>query len=104
MNTRTLLVFLHDMIVSVVAWCGGYWLRFNFEIPPTYESAMFSGLLIVVPVQVAIFHIFGLYRGMWRFASLPDLKRILMYEEFQGHPLRKDYPINKRQPRIGPKV
>ncbi len=33
-----------------------------------------------------------------RFMNHPNLKRILMYEEFQGHPLRKDYPINKRQP------
>ena len=36
------------------------------------------------------------------FTGHPNLKRILMYEEFKGHPLRKDYPINRRQPLIGP--
>jgi NADH-quinone oxidoreductase subunit C len=37
-----------------------------------------------------------------KFRNHPNLRRILMYEEFKGHPLRKDYPINKRQPLIGP--
>ena len=37
-----------------------------------------------------------------KFKGHPNLKRILMYEEFKGHALRKDYPFNKRQPLIGP--
>ena len=37
-----------------------------------------------------------------RFRGHPNLKRILLYEEFVGHPLRKDYPIKKRQPLVGP--
>lgn len=38
-----------------------------------------------------------------KFKGHPNLKRLLMYEEFIGHALRKDYPYNKRQPLVGPK-
>ena len=35
-----------------------------------------------------------------KFADHPDLRRILMYDEFEGYPLRKDYPIDKTQPLV----
>ena len=48
-----------------------------------------------------------LEREVWdlygiKFEGHPNLKRLLLYEEFQGHPLRKDYPKTKRQPLVGP--
>ena len=64
----------------------------------------------VVPTAVPIWPIANwLEREVWDmfgipFDGHPDLRRLLLYEEFVGHPLRKDYPINRRQPLIGPNV
>ena len=61
-----------------------------------------------VPTAVDLWPIANWFeREVWdmfgvRFAGHPDPRRLLMYEEFVGHALRKDYPINRRQPLIGP--
>jgi FlaA1/EpsC-like NDP-sugar epimerase len=77
-NPRTVAIILHDILVAAFAWLGAYWLRFNLVIPPEFETAALSTLLWVVPLQAVVFWRFGLYRGIWRFASLPDLKRIVL--------------------------
>ena len=65
---------------------------------------------VAVPTVQGIWPSAGwLEREVWdmfgiRFDGHPDPRRLLMYEEFVGHALRKDYPINRRQPLIGPKT
>ncbi len=76
-NPRTLAVILHDLVAAMLAWMAAYWLRFNLNLPPVYLDASLSTLVWVVPLQAMVFWGFGLYRGIWRFASLPDLKRIM---------------------------
>ena len=77
-NPRTLTIILHDILVAAIAWLAAYWLRFNLVMPPEYLASALSTLLWVVPLQAVVFWRFGLYRGIWRFASLPDLKRIVL--------------------------
>ena len=78
MNIRGLLAFAHDVAVSIIAWCAAFWLRFNLDIPHDYQASMFAALPWVIAVHAAVFWLLGLYRGLWRYASLPDLQRILL--------------------------
>ena len=72
------LVFIHDVVMIILAWLGAYWFRFNFStIPTPYLEEALTWLPLVVVLQGSVFVYVGLYRGDWRFASLPDLIRII---------------------------
>jgi NADH-quinone oxidoreductase subunit C len=77
--------------------------RLRIKVPVEQDAASVptaSGLWPIANwLEREVWDMFGI-----RFEGHPDLRRLLMYEEFEGHPLRKDYPINRRQPLIGPKV
>jgi len=74
---RALLAVLHDLVAVTVAWMVAFWLRFNLEIPEPFREQAWASVVWVVPLYGAIFYIAGLYRGIWRYASLPDLQRII---------------------------
>lgn len=77
-NSRTFLALLHDIAVAAFAWIVAYLLRFNFSIPPEHLQTMWLSVLWVVLLQAAVFIAFGLYRGIWRFSSMSDLKLIIL--------------------------
>ncbi|SFQ15498.1 NDP-sugar epimerase, includes UDP-GlcNAc-inverting 4,6-dehydratase FlaA1 and capsular polysaccharide biosynthesis protein EpsC [Nitrosomonas cryotolerans] len=75
---RTFIAFVHDFTAVIAAWWFAYLFCFNFKIPSFYLAPLLEILPWVVPIQAGTFLWFGLYRGLWRYASLPDLKRIFL--------------------------
>ncbi len=72
------LAFFHDLLMIPIVVSMAYWIRFNFEsVPARYTSSIISFIIIGLLVQGPVYWFFGLYRGMWRFASIPDLLRII---------------------------
>ncbi len=69
---------LHDLLAAAAAWMGAYLLRFNFELPLSYQNEMLRTVIWIAPLQALIFWRIGLYRGVWRYASMSDLRRILV--------------------------
>ena len=74
---RTFFKFINDVIAVILAWWLAYLFRFNFEIPTLYLFSLEETLPWVIPIQAASFFCFGLYREVWRYVSLHDLRRIL---------------------------
>ncbi|MEW9900468.1 nucleoside-diphosphate sugar epimerase/dehydratase [Chitinivorax sp. PXF-14] len=77
-NLLALLAFGHDLAAASLAWYMAFWLRFNLELPPPYSSSVWSTMLLSMAVGAVSFWKFGLYRGIWRYASLPDLRNIVV--------------------------
>lgn len=74
---RPFSAFVHDVLGAIVAWIVAYQLRFNFEVPAEFNRSLLYVMAWAVPLQAVFFIGFGLYRGIWRFASVHDLKRIM---------------------------
>jgi len=77
-SARRLITISYDLLILPLAWFGAYFLRFNFEpIPHPVLNHAIEVLPLVMFLQVLCYWRFGLHRGVWRFASIPDLLRII---------------------------
>lgn len=74
--TPQVLVFLFDILAAAAAWAGGLLIRFNFTWPSNSGSSSLLILAALLPIHALACYWAGLYRGIWRLASIPDLKRV----------------------------
>ncbi len=77
-NWRALLAWSHDIMAAALALVAAYAIRFNLDLAALASSDAFRLLPWILPVQALIFWATGLYRGLWRYASLPDFRRIAL--------------------------
>jgi len=77
-NHRTVAAFVHDICAVAVTWLLAFFLRFNFDVPAEFLQQAIYSLFWIVPLFAAPFYLFGLYRGIWRYASLLDLHYLLV--------------------------
>ena len=77
-NPRTFIAIGHDIVVAALVWTFTFSLRWNFELDRSTQIILFQTLPAVLAVQVGCFVYFGLYRGIWRYASIHDMRLIAM--------------------------
>jgi UDP-GlcNAc:undecaprenyl-phosphate GlcNAc-1-phosphate transferase len=74
---RRILEVTSDLAVILIAYYSAFLLRFEGIIAPEYLNAFIASLPVVVIAQLSSFLAFGLYRGVWRYTSMADLRVIL---------------------------
>jgi len=75
-NERAILAFLHDVVMLCVSWAAVL-LLFGVAGQNVLPLTALQVLMVAVPVQAIVATIFGMYQGLWRYASLPDVQRIV---------------------------
>ena len=75
-NPRAIIAMAYDLTVAALVWSFTFALRWNFELTHSTTMILLQTLPAALAVQFGCFVYFGLYRGIWRYASTHDLKLI----------------------------
>ncbi|MEW6335103.1 MAG: nucleoside-diphosphate sugar epimerase/dehydratase [Thermodesulfobacteriota bacterium] len=76
-NGHFYLMLLGDAILFAAALSLAYLFRFEFVLDDFFAGLLGESLFVIIPLKLAIFYLFGLYRGMWRYTSTGDFWRLL---------------------------
>ena len=75
--SRAAIVYLHDLVMTAAAVMLALYLRVAGDIFSDYGPALTLYVPAAVVVGAAVYRLFGLYRGMWRYASAPDMVQLV---------------------------
>ena len=75
---RRVVACAHDMAALVLCWFVAYWLRFNLDVPADFLHGAMLSVPLLIALHTPIYWLMGLYRGIWRYASVMDLRRIIL--------------------------
>jgi FlaA1/EpsC-like NDP-sugar epimerase len=76
-SPRRLLALGSDILCTILSLLLAYFLRFNFSVPEEYFSQILISVPFLVFFRASSFFLFGLYRGVSRYASIDDMLRII---------------------------
>lgn len=76
-SVRRIILILIDLICIILASFLALFLRFNREIPSYYFNILKNLMGLEIFISLVIFYLFKLYRSLWQFASINELKNIL---------------------------
>ncbi|MCB1174518.1 MAG: polysaccharide biosynthesis protein [Leptospiraceae bacterium] len=77
------IVFTVDLGLSILAFCAAFFIRLDQDLPSIWSNPGFLiALALATAIQMTVFWFAGLYRGIWRFSSIPDLVRIVLATTF----------------------
>jgi len=74
---KRLIVIFSDTVLVLFSYWLAYLLRFNFVIPEIYYQRWMDSLPALILIRILCFYFLGLYSGVWRYASMNDLMKIL---------------------------
>jgi FlaA1/EpsC-like NDP-sugar epimerase len=76
-DVRALAAAAHDGMALAVAYLGAALLLDANGLTPSQMSELTTAFIVAVPMQIAVSFLFGVYQGIWRYTSLPDIQRIV---------------------------
>jgi FlaA1/EpsC-like NDP-sugar epimerase len=74
-NRHRLWQLVADAALIAAAWVLAFQLRFDFNVPPTFDGGLLETTVLVVAIKLAVFVAFGFYNRWWRYVSTKDMWR-----------------------------